>query len=335
MREYNMDYYEYLINHRYFEETWREANLIQYQICDPFGTGILNRIILGKGLEVSLNRDYTAEGTLIMDEFLRENMVEITYCLEGKGSMQVYPADKEIHIKKGELIFFRQQDDSINCKLSIENYSGISIIFDYQELNKIFNHHQDGITGLKQWKEALDEIFKGSSFHTVAVSPYLQHSFAQLAKLQHHHTHVFNYLAWQGKILQLISESMNLALKPESLTSPLKEEDLRQLYQAREVLLNNMENPPSLKGLAQCCNLNSYKLKVGFKQIFHNTVYGYLREARMHRGKGLLVQTELTVGEIASRVGYDNPSQFSKAFREHFGVTPLQYRKGAKFYKNT
>lgn len=41
----------------------------------------------------------------------------------------------------------------------------------------------------------------------------------------------------------------------------------------------------------------------------------------------LLINTELSVSEIAGRYGYDNPSKFSAAFRKIMGKSPLKYRK--------
>lgn len=47
--------------------------------------------------------------------------------------------------------------------------------------------------------------------------------------------------------------------------------------------------------------------------------------------KQLLLTTELPVYEICSQAGYVNPSQFGRLFREHYGMTPIQYRN--KFAK--
>lgn len=48
----------------------------------------------------------------------------------------------------------------------------------------------------------------------------------------------------------------------------------------------------------------------------------------------LLVETELSIGEIISRIGYENESFFRKNFREMYGRTPYQYRKMMRFGAN-
>ena len=53
----------------------------------------------------------------------------------------------------------------------------------------------------------------------------------------------------------------------------------------------------------------------------------YLMEYRMNRGKELLTCTELSVQEIAQRVGYENPLTFSKMFKRTCGLSPRHYRQ--------
>lgn len=52
-----------------------------------------------------------------------------------------------------------------------------------------------------------------------------------------------------------------------------------------------------------------------------------LSSRRMQAASRMLRETELTVREIARRVGYRQPAQFTKAFRAHTGVTPSDYRQ--------
>lgn len=49
-------------------------------------------------------------------------------------------------------------------------------------------------------------------------------------------------------------------------------------------------------------------------------------EARLVLAADLLADTELTVGEIADRCGYENESYFMRQFKQHKGVTPTEYR---------
>ncbi len=55
-------------------------------------------------------------------------------------------------------------------------------------------------------------------------------------------------------------------------------------------------------------------------------------EIRLKKAKEMLLDTDLSIGEIISATSYDNQSYFHRIFREHFGVTPLAMRKNKEEY---
>ena len=149
---------------------------------------------------------------------------------------------------------------------------------------------------------------------------------------------------YQGNVRQRYLESKTLellALKLEQMRQPevvsnnkisLKSDDIHRLYQARQILLTDIEHPPSLLELARQVGINDFKLKRGFRQIFGTTVFGCLYEHRMERAKQLLDTHHLKVAQIAQTVGYANPSQFSAAFKRKFGFSPKVYRQQQAMY---
>lgn len=107
----------------------------------------------------------------------------------------------------------------------------------------------------------------------------------------------------------------------------LRGEDLEALEAAARFLENNLDADHSLQKLSRRFYLNEFKLKKGFKARFQNTVFGYLRQKRMEYARDILLQGEFSVLEIATQVGYANPSHFSRAFRETYGMNPGEYRR--------
>ncbi|NEQ33202.1 MAG: helix-turn-helix transcriptional regulator [Leptolyngbya sp. SIO4C5] len=106
----------------------------------------------------------------------------------------------------------------------------------------------------------------------------------------------------------------------------LRSHDIQQLHQAREILRQQAEQPPSLTDLAHQVGLNQRKLKQGFRQLFGTTVFGYLQTYRLEQAQRLLCNSDLTVAQVAARVGYGNPEAFSTAFRRKFAVSPKAYQ---------
>ena len=84
------------------------------------------------------------------------------------------------------------------------------------------------------------------------------------------------------------------------------------------------------------CNVNDLCVKLGYSRVQLNLVFKkhfgispheYLVEYKFNHAKKLLVNTNMTVSEIAYCIGYSNPMQFYATFKKLFGVTPNQYRK--------
>lgn len=105
------------------------------------------------------------------------------------------------------------------------------------------------------------------------------------------------------------------------------ERDKERIYFARDYILNNIKNPPSLPELSRIAGINEYKLKRGFKEIFNSTVFGYLADQRMELGRQALMDKDKTVSEISYELGYSSPQHFSNSFKKKFGISPKFARK--------
>ncbi|WP_169307277.1 helix-turn-helix domain-containing protein [Chitiniphilus eburneus] len=78
--------------------------------------------------------------------------------------------------------------------------------------------------------------------------------------------------------------------------------------------------------LARWCGSNRTSLNVHFRNLTGASVHDYVIRLRMDTAAALLRDTLLPVGEIMTRVGYENPSHFSRIFRQFTGSTPRDYR---------
>jgi AraC-like DNA-binding protein len=133
----------------------------------------------------------------------------------------------------------------------------------------------------------------------------------------------------EAKVFELLAlrlEDLQDSL-PLDATITLKPTQIDSIYQARDILIHNFTNPPTLIGLARQVNLNDCTLKKGFQQIFGTTVFGYLHNYRMEQAKELLLDAQLTVNQVAQYVGYASRSAFMTAFCKKFGVSPSVYSR--------
>ncbi len=94
-------------------------------------------------------------------------------------------------------------------------------------------------------------------------------------------------------------------------------------------MLHMIESQParSIRDLAVECNLSGSRLQHLFKQ--HTGLgLGKLRtEQRMHQATDFLVHTNMSIKEIASTIGYEHTSSFTRAFERRFRQAPSCYRR--------
>lgn len=100
------------------------------------------------------------------------------------------------------------------------------------------------------------------------------------------------------------------------------EYDKERILFARDYLVQHTDLPPSLSELARRSGINEYKLKKGFKEVFGNTVFGYLADYRLQEAKTALAEGKKSATEIAFDLGYSSLQHFSNAFKKKFGVSP-------------
>ncbi|MGX9700023.1 helix-turn-helix transcriptional regulator [Janthinobacterium lividum] len=100
---------------------------------------------------------------------------------------------------------------------------------------------------------------------------------------------------------------------------------LRCLQQARDILLQRLQAPPTLPELARLAGTNASTLSQGFRQQFGTSVFAYVREQRLELAYRMLAAGNISVADAAHACGYTD-SHFSKVFRQRYGVSPSDLR---------
>ena len=99
---------------------------------------------------------------------------------------------------------------------------------------------------------------------------------------------------------------------------------------AMRLIDDNLAAPLTLAGIARALGTYEKRLSQAFRQQAGITVFAYLAEARMMRGRQLLVDTDMSVQQIAEQTGFRSAANFATAFREHAEATPTAYRQSVR-----
>lgn len=145
-----------------------------------------------------------------------------------------------------------------------------------------------------------------------------------------HYTNELKDLFLLSKSIELLvlqAELYNKEVENNFIKSNI---DKQKLFEAKEVLQMKIDSPPTIVELSKLVNLNEYKLKKGFKELFGTTIFGFIHRTRMTLAKRLLLGTGKSSKEIAYEAGYSSPQHFSNAFKKEFGASPDSIRKNPK-----
>tara|TARA_R110002167_G_scaffold358364_2_gene574391 strand:+ start:14 stop:868 length:855 start_codon:yes stop_codon:yes gene_type:complete len=172
---------------------------------------------------------------------------------------------------------------------------------------------------LEQLVKPADHYVEGPSF---IMTPEMQSIVDSLFRIQYEGK--TRMMFFRSQITTLLSHFFGqLALLN---TENIKTHEREKLNQAKELLLKNIDNPPSLNELSKQIGLNTFKLKKEFKAFFGVPVFKYLQNERLVLAHKMIRNQESTVQEAAWHVGYDSLSSFSNAFEKKFGYRPSQIK---------
>ncbi|MCK9479116.1 MAG: AraC family transcriptional regulator [Firmicutes bacterium] len=102
-----------------------------------------------------------------------------------------------------------------------------------------------------------------------------------------------------------------------------KEESLEEIVKIMHTCYNLKW---SVSDLADKCNLSKYRFIHNFKKYTGAAPMEFLFKIKIDKARGLLIDSSLNIGEIASVLGYDNPLYFSRVFKKAVGMSPSKYR---------
>ena len=83
----------------------------------------------------------------------------------------------------------------------------------------------------------------------------------------------------------------------------------------------------TLEQLAEEAHMNKFYLSHAFKKEYGVSPINYLISCRIREGKKLLSETDLSLSQIATVLGFSSSSYFSQSFRNAEGISPTEYRK--------
>jgi AraC-like DNA-binding protein len=192
-------------------------------------------------------------------------------------------------------------------------------------------HYLKQFTGATTPKTLSDELitFKRKSNFSTAVNLCSRTRGILDNVLRHNYSSALQniYLNSQAQALLLYGLECLAEEKPEESFACAflpNDEDKQKMILAREILLQRLGEPITIKELSRKVGTNECYLKKGFKAMFGTTVFDFYQNKRMEHARYLLYDKGLSVTEVSDLLGYSSISHFSTAFKKHTGIKPCE-----------
>ncbi|MCX6967213.1 MAG: substrate-binding domain-containing protein [Verrucomicrobia bacterium] len=101
----------------------------------------------------------------------------------------------------------------------------------------------------------------------------------------------------------------------------------RKLIKAISFIRKNAARPIQVSDVTRHAGLSRRVLERRFMQILERSPASEIRRVHLERARRLLLETKLSIPEVAEASGYGSPEYLANAFKSHTGKTPLEYRK--------
>lgn len=300
--------------------TTRDNDCSIYRIRDASGDAILTRFEVYPGIALVYN-DVHTDYISIGDTIEYGNVLEINHCREGRI---------EFESSKGEFLYVKKGDMAINMKAGVKEYSyfpqshyhGVTIEMDFDEIEANPN------IMLKELqltpKELKDKFCNQNQCFVLHEKPEFEHLFAELYLVPEQIKK--NY--YKIKVMEIILFLSAIDPMNEKIENRYFNKDLvAKVKEIHEYMINHLDEKLTIDYLAVKFEVSATNLKKGFKEIYGQSIYAYLKEKRVHKASEYLRETSYEICKIAGLVGYDNASKFSSSFKSIMGINPGEYKK--------
>jgi AraC-like DNA-binding protein len=199
-------------------------------------------------------------------------------------------------------------------------YDTLALLPDPKELERVAHEAHFGAEALKIILTASSAKLPRSSWMQSLLDRY----YAE--RIVNHRPSVFRITCLNQLILsewlEIHSRDSDL---PEGAISYGAGEGMHFVERVRQTLESRMFQQVRLEEIANCLSVSVSTLQRKFKDGAGTTIVMYLKKRRLEEGAKLLLGGKYNVAEVSDLVGYADPSSFSKAFKQEYGVSPADY----------
>ncbi len=281
--------------------------------------GLVQETFIEEGFHVLRYRNETIGKEQIVRE-VAQNFIQFHFCVKGSASFHFNDGNYVLPIKEENSLLLYNPQRELPLHLEIETDSWVlTLLISIKKFHSLFSREANYISFLNEENKDRKYYQEGS------ISPSMAIVLNQVMNYSLHPS--IKELYFKGKSYELLSLYFNRPADADVEQCPflVDEDNVQKIRRAKRIIINRMDNPPTLAELADEIGLSLNKLKEGFKQIYGDSVFSFLFDYKMEVARQLLETGSHNVNEVGLKVGYSTASHFISAFKKKFGTTPKKY----------
>lgn len=282
-------------------------------------SGSFREVMLEDGFYV-LKIQNDSEEKKRVERKIDSSFIQFHFCLKGQALFNFNEGAYQLKVSEENslLLYNTQKDLPLNLELSARSWL-ISVVMTIRKFHSLFSNEAAYIPFLNS------EYSEKKYYAQEKVNPAIAVILSQIINYSLHPS--LKQLYIRGKVYELISLYFNRVEDADLEQCPFlaDEANVRRIRKAKDIIIERMTEPPTLNELSKEIGLSLKKLKEGFKQIYGDSVYGFLFDYKMDYARKMLETGRYNVNEVGLRVGYSTSSHFIAAFKKKYGTTPKKY----------
>ena len=282
---------------------------------------------MGSLEEIKIEQDFTlirfqndSDETQHFEKQVKTGLIQFHFNVKGKGKFIFNNGNYALDLneEKSLLLYNPQKELPLHLEVVPKSWI-ISVLISIKKFHALFSSDAENIPFLSA--NNLERKYYGEEDISPSMAIVLNQIF------HYNQNSSIKNLYLKGKGYELLSLYFNRNDDPNAEHCPflIDEENVSKIKRAKEIVIARMSEPPGLQELADEVGLNLKKLKVGFKQIYGDSVYSYLFDYKMEFARRLLDSGSHNVNEVGLKIGYSTSSHFIAAFKKKYGTTPKKY----------
>jgi len=248
------------------------------------------------------------------------DLIQFHFGIKGRAKFIFNQGRYALDLREDVSLFLYNPQKELPVHLEIAPHSWVvSVLISIKKFHGFFSEQADHIPFL-----STDNIDK-KYYKDEKINPSMSVVLSQMFHFNLHQS--IKKLYFKGKVYELLSLYFNRAEDTNTESCPflVDEDNVIKIRKAKDIVIANMAEPPGLQELADQVGINLKRLKLGFRQIYGDSVYSFLFDYKMDYARKLLDSGSYNVNEVGLKIGYSTSSHFISAFKKKFGTTPKKY----------